>query len=328
MSPKLLVINPEHCMEVQFEQQITMGRDVFNSLSLQDPEVSRSHAIIFEQDGEMIIKDLKSRNGIYVRGEKFVETTIQPGDEIIVGATVMIYEPPDTLDLNVVLSKRGKYLVEKRVAGDSGDDAARPVTIYTMKELDQAVETLLKQTQMNSFFNIDIALFLLRAIKDMNDSADATQLLERGLRHATEYLGGHRGVIMETDEEKKHLKVRAILSTDNSETVLIGQPILRVLLEAEKAIYCPDVAKDRRFECDTGEANRVVHSFVACPIRSGDELFGFIYLDSEDKGLSYDFAALRSLYMIASHMGALLRNRDLHFKKHAPSEAAEVASVS
>ncbi len=327
MSPKLLVINPEHCMEVQFEQQITMGRDVFNSLSLQDPEVSRSHAIIFEQESEMIIKDLKSRNGIYVRGDKFVESTLQPGDEIIVGATVMIYEPPDTLDLNGVLSKRGKYLVGKRV-GVSGDDAARPVTIYTMKELDQAVETLLKQTQKNSFFNIDIALFLLRAIKDMNDSPDATQLLERGLRHATEYLGGHRGVIMETDEEKKHLKVRAILSTDNSETVRIGQPILRVLLEAEKAIYCPDVAQDRRFECDSAEASRVLHSFVACPIRSGDELFGFIYLDSEDKGLSYDFSALRSLYMIASHMGALLRSRDLHFKKYTPSESAEVASVS
>ena len=49
MSKKLLLINQTDYMEGPFDQQLTIGRDVFNSLSLQDSEISRSHAIIFEQ---------------------------------------------------------------------------------------------------------------------------------------------------------------------------------------------------------------------------------------------------------------------------------------
>src|SRR5947209_8322261 len=142
MSPKLLVINPDQCMEVAFDQQITIGRDVFNSLSLQDPELSRSHAIIFEQEREIIIKDLKSRNGVFVKGERLNETSLRPGDEIILGSTVLIFDPPETFDLETALSKRGKYLIEKRSAKSPAAAISDPVTVFAPGELDHAIEQL------------------------------------------------------------------------------------------------------------------------------------------------------------------------------------------
>jgi pSer/pThr/pTyr-binding forkhead associated (FHA) protein len=320
MSPKILVINPDQCMEVSFDQQITIGRDVFNSLSLQDPELSRSHAIIFEQDREVIIKDLKSRNGVYVNGDKISETTLLPGHEIILGGTVLIYDPPETLDLGAALSKRGRYLVEKRASKPTGPGLPEPVTIFTTEELDKAVEQLFNKPDGTTFFTLDNAIALLQAIKDMDDAPSASLLFNCALKRALAIVGGHRGVIMETDSDKKLLKVRSIVSRDNSETILIGQPILKIVLGAEKALYCPNLLRDPRFEQVAAKSAQPVHSFVAAPIRNGEDLFGFIYLDSEDSAVSYDYTALRSLHFISSHLGSLLRPRLTHFHKHISSQ--------
>ncbi len=318
MSRKLVVLNPDHCMEVQFDQQITIGRDVFNSLSLQDPEVSRSHAIIFEQDGEVLIKDLRSRNGIFVRGEKTTESVLRDGDEIILGSTVLIYNPSDTLDPASVLSKRGRYLIEKQSASKSARRAA-PATIFSAREMEDAVATLFSKgpdSTEGTFFTHENAIFLLRLMHEMNGAPEAGALCERTLTLAVQFLGGHHGVIMETDEPKQHLKVRALFSKEESDSIRVAQPILKILLGSEKSLFCPDVAHDRRFENLSGQTERPIHSFVATPIRSGDVLFGIIYIDSEDSSVTYDFAALRTLYLIADQLGALMRSRPLHFPKH------------
>ena len=52
MSKKLLIVNPEQCMEVHFDQQITIGRDLYNSLSLQDAEVSLLMAESLQKSGK------------------------------------------------------------------------------------------------------------------------------------------------------------------------------------------------------------------------------------------------------------------------------------
>ena len=75
---RLLILHPSGRTEVTFDQQLTIGRDVYNSLCLHDPEISRSHAIIFEHNGDVIIKDLRSRNGIYVNGLKVADQALVP----------------------------------------------------------------------------------------------------------------------------------------------------------------------------------------------------------------------------------------------------------
>lgn len=314
MGKKLLVINPDQCMEVQFEQQITIGRDNYNSLSLQDPEISRSHAIIFEQESDTIIKDLRSRNGIYLRGEKVAEGLLHAGDEIILGSTVLIFDPTDTLDLHSALSKRGRYLIEKRSVQIKPN---APETTFTIEEMNKAIQSLFASPDSTTFFTMTNAMMLLQAIMEMDEAANVTQLFETALRHALTSLGGHHGVIMECDDTKEHLKVRSIISVENADTILIGQPILRALLGSEKCVFCSNIKHDRRFEQMAAKCKRPIHSFVAVPIKNQEELFGFIYLDSESETVSYDFATLRSLYFIAFHLGALLRSRPKHFHKHA-----------
>lgn len=320
MSKKLLVINPEQCVEVQFDQQITIGRDVFNSLCLKDPELSRSHAIMFEQDGETVIKDLRSRNGVYVRGERAAESVLRPNDEIILGSSVLIFEPTEQIDMDRVLSKRGKYLIDKR-AGKIPGKMSEPENIFSTAEMEKALESLFSKPDGSTYFDTSHAMCLLQAIREMDAATDAATLFDCTLRRVLAGLGGHRGVIMQCGQSKEHLKVRSIVSSGGTETIMIGQPVLRVVLGAEKCIFCPDLRRDKRYEQMAAKCQRPIHSFVAAPIKNGTEVFGFIYLDSEDGSVSYDFASLRTLYFIAFHIGALMRVHPRQFPQNASQPA-------
>ncbi len=323
MNKKLLVINPDQIMEVQFDQQITIGRDVFNSLSVQDPEVSRSHAIIFEQDGHYIIKDLKSRNGVYVRGEKVRDATLEPGDEVILGSTVLIFAPEETLDLQKSLSRRGRFLVENR-RKQGGEPRPAPAEIYPCGEMNRTLHTLFSDPDRTTFFTLDSAIALLQTVKEMDEAADGRELFDCALRRSLALLGGHRGVIMEADDTRRQLKVRAIVTSDEHDSIAIAQPILQAALNEENCICCPNVRRDPRFEKLASRDGRKIHSFAAVPVHAQEELFGFLYLDSEDESVSYDFNALRSLFFISRHLGSLLRVRAGHFARHARSEKVTI----
>ncbi len=328
MSRKLLVITTAGTLQVRFDHQITIGRDSFNSLSLHDPEVSRSHAIIFEHEDACIIRDLHSRNGVYVRGERVPEATLCPGDEMILGSTIIFFEPPEEFNLHGALSRRGTFLLSRRRQDSAQPENDRAACIQTAAEMNRALQSLFSDPERTTYFTLDTALMLLGGIKQMNEAADARALFDATLHAALTMLGGHRGVIMETDAAKKQLKVRALSSTGDSTSMIVAKAVLQHVLIEEKAICCPDIRRDRRFERLAERSGRPLHSFVASPIHASEEMFGFIYLDSEDEAVSYQFPDLRALYFIALHLGALLRVRPGHFAHHPrPEDHADRISI-
>ena len=65
-----------------------IGRDAECDIQLLDPSVSRKHACVLEQDdGTVIVRDLKSHSGVLVRGQRLTEAVLSQGDEVIVGDT-------------------------------------------------------------------------------------------------------------------------------------------------------------------------------------------------------------------------------------------------
>lgn len=316
MSKKILIINQDDTMEVPFEQQITIGRDVHNELSLQDAEISRTHAIVFETGSVTLIKDLSSRNGIFVNGEQVIEKPLARGDEIILGSTIMIFDPPEGARLNDLLSERGAYLIEHREERSDGK-GLEPVNIYSCEQLDRMIKQLLNSSEdETSFFTIDNAMKLLKTVHDMGHVRDTSDLFRVALDHAVEIVGGDHGIVMEANAKKEKLKVRSLYSLDDEDSAMeISRQILRVVLRAERGVFCPNVGADRQFaKMLKGSETRPVRSFVASPIRTEKNYFGFMYLHSEDPEVQYDFTSLRSLYFTASHLAALLEPKKTRFK--------------
>jgi pSer/pThr/pTyr-binding forkhead associated (FHA) protein len=82
------------------KNEIFIGRDLANDISINDPEVSRRHARIFLQGNNYVLEDLGSTNGTMVGGQRLMGPyLLRPMELIVFGEQVsLMYEiaVPDT----------------------------------------------------------------------------------------------------------------------------------------------------------------------------------------------------------------------------------------
>jgi hypothetical protein len=70
---------------------VTIGREEGNALRLNDERVSRYHAKIQFDNGEIILTDLESTNGTRVNGNVVQIRRLRPGDRIGVGKSMLLF---------------------------------------------------------------------------------------------------------------------------------------------------------------------------------------------------------------------------------------------
>jgi len=72
----------------------TLGRGLSNSVVVGDPQVSKRHAEIGRDDeGKYWIRDLGSRNGVFLNGGKVTgPRRLRDGDLVKLGSTILRFE--------------------------------------------------------------------------------------------------------------------------------------------------------------------------------------------------------------------------------------------
>jgi pSer/pThr/pTyr-binding forkhead associated (FHA) protein len=81
---------------------VNIGRRIENTLVVDDPRVSRTHAQLRAINGRYIIFDLNSTGGTFVNGERVKQSILYPGDVISLAGADLIYgqkNPPPRPDL-------------------------------------------------------------------------------------------------------------------------------------------------------------------------------------------------------------------------------------
>ena len=73
------------------EPPFTIGREISNSIALNDESVSRYHAKIQDDNGRIILTDLGSTNGTRVNGHPVQLKVLRPGDQIHIGRCVLLF---------------------------------------------------------------------------------------------------------------------------------------------------------------------------------------------------------------------------------------------
>jgi len=63
--------------------QITIGRDPTNTITINDAEISRRHARLTYQGGKYILEDLGSTNGTFVNGQRLAGPRVLKSGEVV-----------------------------------------------------------------------------------------------------------------------------------------------------------------------------------------------------------------------------------------------------
>jgi pSer/pThr/pTyr-binding forkhead associated (FHA) protein len=74
--------------------QVSIGREPSNVISVVDAGVSRKHCLILQDGRDFKIQDLNSRNSTFVNGVPVTERVLISGDEIKIGNSLFLFVVP------------------------------------------------------------------------------------------------------------------------------------------------------------------------------------------------------------------------------------------
>jgi FHA domain len=124
---------PETGRRVELDLEVAIGRQD-TDLVVEDPEVSRRHAVLRRSNGSVVVEDLDSTNGTFVNGERIQSPiAVGPGDQIRVGRTTLEIEPDQRADDTIVSTplrpdpKRSAEAPPDAAPADAHEDATQPL---------------------------------------------------------------------------------------------------------------------------------------------------------------------------------------------------------
>ncbi|HOM02165.1 MAG TPA: FHA domain-containing protein [Acetivibrio sp.] len=98
--PYLKLINQREMLNFKVEENyilrksVTIGRNDKNDIVIKDPFISGIHAYIMAEEGSILIKDMGSKNGTFVNGERLNEgetVLLNDGDNIKIGNVKFLF---------------------------------------------------------------------------------------------------------------------------------------------------------------------------------------------------------------------------------------------
>lgn len=122
---------------------VTIGREEGNTLRLNDERVSRYHAKIQDDNGEIILTDLESTNGTRVNGNVVQIRRLRPGDLISVGRTLLRFGTQQEIEAR-----------NAALTGLSTPPAGNPLPLHALPATIRA-EVLAEQFDHDVHFNLD-----------------------------------------------------------------------------------------------------------------------------------------------------------------------------
>jgi ABC transport system ATP-binding/permease protein len=91
-------VEPLKLLNLKGRDRWTIGRDADNDSVIDHPTVSRHHARIERRNGNLVIQDLNSTNGVYINGQRVTnEQSLKPGDLLNVGPSQFTFNVDETL---------------------------------------------------------------------------------------------------------------------------------------------------------------------------------------------------------------------------------------
>ena len=281
------------------DEEISIGREPSNNISLLDSLVSRRHCVIRKEGAGFRLLDLESRNNTFVGGVPVRERVLVHGDQIRVGNTVLIFQGQDSetasgnaslqLDITpapgaatVILRKEDVlYLQPPRPDG-------LPANVKTVRDLN----------------------VLLDFSRTLNSVRGLAALQEKVLQAVLDIAPADRAAILLTDNGIDEFS--SIIGRDRklgaNQPIHASQTILKRVLEEGVAVLSNEVQSDESYQKAESLIERRVRSVLAVPLDVQGKVLGVMYLEASTAGVRFDSDLLQLVTTLGNIAGLAIEN--------------------
>ncbi len=278
-----------------------IGRGSTSQIRLNDTEVSRQHAIVIRAaNGNHDIVDNGSSNGSYVNGRKVQRQTLQSGDRVQVGRTLMIFtsgpEPK---------SEDSAQLPEKQMQAENVEIVAES-NIADMSQIRQSMEsqaavsasqilgTNVTDNDSSSTGSASDSVapaaaedweIVCQVGHAVSRTLDVDDLLDQVLQLIFQWIKCDRGCVMLFDERTGNISPACSRqmkeSSSGRETPMrISQTILDHVLSSKEGVLTSNAQDDTRWENAESVTSLGVHEAICVPMVGRYGTVGAIYVDT------------------------------------------------
>jgi signal transduction histidine kinase len=257
---------------------IVIGRDAASGIRLHDTEVSRRHAEFRRTEHGCTLKDVGSANGTFVNNTRVTEAVLQPGDQIAVGQSILVYasdpvapRPSANLADQINLIARDVELASAILRTVAAGEGSR----------------ILRQPEKHSpwlktaLANLSI---MYEASQAVSHILDLDQLLDKILELVFRSVVADRGCFLLRKPEAGELQAGALRWRDDTQPhgpLPVSKTVVEHVLKYGVGVLCTDAARDERFSSGQSIIRHGIREVICVPMQGRHETIGVLYLDTQ-----------------------------------------------
>jgi transcriptional regulator with GAF, ATPase, and Fis domain len=304
-------------------EEVAIGREPSNEISLLDSLVSRRHCVIRKEANTFRLLDLESRNNTFVSGVPVIDRVLVNGDQIRIGNSILVFQGPgsDTTPGNaslqldatpapgaatVILRKEdARYLQPAR-------PDALPATPKTVRDLNVLLEF---SRTLNSVRGLTaVQEKVLAAVLAIIPADQAAILLtENGLTENAPEHGTEDSASIAASPSFSSIVGRDRRLGPN-QPIHASRTILNHVLGENLAVLSNDIQSDDAYREAESLLERRVHSVMAVPLEVQEKILGVLYLEASSPGARFD-SDLLQLVTTLGNITALAIENARHLEK-------------
>lgn len=262
------------------ETLISVGRDGASRIRLHDTEVSRRHAEFRLVGGNYLLVDVGSANGTFVNNQKIKQATLQPGDQILIGQTTLVFstgrpgavEESDDLAEKISMISRADLELSSAIVKSIGEtEGSRLLT-----QPEQAASPWLKSALANLSIMYEASQAVIHIL-------DIKEMLDRFLELVFRSINADRGCFMLVHPDRGVLEPMALRwrhEVEREERMALSRTITDHVLKKREGVLINDAARDERFNTGESIVRFGIREVICVPMKGRHETLGVLYLDT------------------------------------------------
>jgi phosphoserine phosphatase RsbU/P len=280
------------------DDRIVLGRNADCQVVLNEPAVSREHAVIRRIQGRFYIEDLKSRNKTFVNNKEVTtRTLLKDSDRIKICDSLLAYHD-DTKPLP-------EHMTNGTAPEGEEEEDSSTVEATLMQTSKQVLEA---QPAERLSMLIELGGELMQTFK-------LEQLLPKIVDSIFQvFRQADRAFIILHEDGKLIPKETRTRRANDEGGARFSRKIVNRCLETSQSLLSEDASSDQRFDLSQSIADCRIRSVMCVPLlaRLGAQPLGVIQLDTQDRFKKFTQEDLKLLLAVAGQAAIALEGARMH----------------